>query len=229
MLPYGSKVDMNATTDERAMPASTLCDLRTRCATIARLVAGEAWSHARVHQLRVFSHALHEQVMTHRDAGMAVGVLLLLSERLTNAIEGRAREEAQAAAAAFGASLDQLAAGETPDDTEMAGGELAAPPPLIAEGLTVRAAEDDATAPVREHGGVSDAALATLRDLGCRVRQARLASGMSQGHLAAASGVGRRFVSELESGKPTLEIGRVLLVCMQAGVPMMLPPPVIAT
>jgi len=32
------------------------------------------------------------------------------------------------------------------------------------------------------------------------------------------AGVGRRFVSELENGKETLEIGRVLKVCQALGI-----------
>lgn len=55
-------------------------------------------------------------------------------------------------------------------------------------------------------------------DLGVLVRQAREALGQSQAVFASGAGVGRRFLSELESGKPTLEIGKVLAVCQAAGV-----------
>jgi len=41
---------------------------------------------------------------------------------------------------------------------------------------------------------------------------------LSQQDFADLAGVGRRFVSELESGKPTLEIERVLRVCKAAGI-----------
>lgn len=54
--------------------------------------------------------------------------------------------------------------------------------------------------------------------LGRMVRQARKGMKLSQQQLADAAGVGRRFVSELENGKPTLEIGRALKVCEAAGV-----------
>jgi transcriptional regulator with XRE-family HTH domain len=45
---------------------------------------------------------------------------------------------------------------------------------------------------------------------------------MEQGHtqqkFADLVGVGRRFLSELEAGKPTLEVGKVLQVASAAGV-----------
>lgn len=55
-------------------------------------------------------------------------------------------------------------------------------------------------------------------DLGVLVRQARETLGQSQAVFASGAGVGRRFLSELEAGKPTLEIGKVLAVCRAAGV-----------
>ena len=55
-------------------------------------------------------------------------------------------------------------------------------------------------------------------DLGVLVRQARETLGQSQAVFASSAGVGRRFLSELEAGKPTLEIGKVLAVCQAAGV-----------
>lgn len=55
-------------------------------------------------------------------------------------------------------------------------------------------------------------------DLGPLVRAARRTMGLSQQAFADLAGVGRRFVSELESGKPTLEFDKVLKVCAAAGV-----------
>lgn len=54
-------------------------------------------------------------------------------------------------------------------------------------------------------------------DIGRRVREARRAMGMTQQRFADVAGVGRRFLVELERGKPSLEIGRVLAVCQAAG------------
>ena len=45
--------------------------------------------------------------------------------------------------------------------------------------------------------------------LGAFVRERRKARGLNQGELAELAGVGTRFVSELERGKPTLRLDRV--------------------
>jgi y4mF family transcriptional regulator len=55
----------------------------------------------------------------------------------------------------------------------------------------------------------------SVADLGALVRSARKAMKMNQSEFAAHAGVGRRFVSELESGKPSLEFDRVM-ACLQA-------------
>lgn len=60
--------------------------------------------------------------------------------------------------------------------------------------------------------------LTTVGDLGALVRTARLQLGFTQQSFADLAGVGRRFVSELESGKPTLEADRVLRCCAAAGI-----------
>lgn len=57
----------------------------------------------------------------------------------------------------------------------------------------------------------------SVTDIGRRVREARQAMGMTQQRFADVAGVGRRFLVELEKGKPSLEIGRVLAVCQAAG------------
>lgn len=40
---------------------------------------------------------------------------------------------------------------------------------------------------------------------------------MTQNMLAKRAGTGRRFISELEAGKPTLELERVFQVCNALG------------
>jgi len=50
------------------------------------------------------------------------------------------------------------------------------------------------------------------QQLGSLVRTRRRRDGLTQAALADLSGVGTRFLSELESGKPTLELGKVLQV-----------------
>ncbi|MPZ19802.1 MAG: type II toxin-antitoxin system Y4mF family antitoxin [Luteitalea sp.] len=52
----------------------------------------------------------------------------------------------------------------------------------------------------------------TAEQIGAVVRQARLAQGLRQDQLAAAAGVGVRFLVELERGKPTVRLGKVLAV-----------------
>lgn len=58
----------------------------------------------------------------------------------------------------------------------------------------------------------------TVAEIGERVRAERKAMGMTQQRFADLAGVGRRFLIELEQGKPSLEIGRVLAVCHAAGI-----------
>ena len=47
---------------------------------------------------------------------------------------------------------------------------------------------------------------------GSTIRRRRKALNMSQDELALATGVGRRFLIDLEAGKPTCQLGRSLLV-----------------
>ena len=47
-------------------------------------------------------------------------------------------------------------------------------------------------------------------DIGALVRTTRKASGLRQDELAGACGVGLRFIVDLEAGKPTAQIGKVL-------------------
>jgi transcriptional regulator with XRE-family HTH domain len=49
------------------------------------------------------------------------------------------------------------------------------------------------------------------------VRERRKALRMTQDDLALATGVGRRFIIDLEAGKPTCELGRSLLVAGAVG------------
>jgi transcriptional regulator with XRE-family HTH domain len=53
---------------------------------------------------------------------------------------------------------------------------------------------------------------------GSLVRSRRKAMRMRQDQLALATGVGRRFVIDLEAGKPSCQLGRSLLVAKAVGV-----------
>lgn len=54
-------------------------------------------------------------------------------------------------------------------------------------------------------------------DIGEVIRTERKAQGLRQDELAAASGVGLRFIVELERGKPTVQLGKVLAVLAALG------------
>jgi HTH-type transcriptional regulator/antitoxin HipB len=58
----------------------------------------------------------------------------------------------------------------------------------------------------------------SLHDLGALIAQTRKARTYSQQELADIAGVGRRFLSELEGGKATAEIGKVLQVLTALGI-----------
>lgn len=59
--------------------------------------------------------------------------------------------------------------------------------------------------------------IANPTDLGKRIRAARRNARLSQQDLADACGVGRRFISELEAGKPTAQLGLTLTVLRNLG------------
>jgi len=52
----------------------------------------------------------------------------------------------------------------------------------------------------------------TTEELGTTIREARVAQGLRQDQLAAAAGVGVRFLIELEGGKATAHLGKTLAV-----------------
>ncbi len=52
---------------------------------------------------------------------------------------------------------------------------------------------------------------------GALVREHREAMKLRQDDLALATGVGRRFIIDLEAGKPTCQLGKALLVAMAVG------------
>lgn len=52
---------------------------------------------------------------------------------------------------------------------------------------------------------------------GAAIRKCRTAAGMTQEELALATGVGRRFLIDLEAGKPSCRLGLSLLVAEALG------------
>jgi y4mF family transcriptional regulator len=61
--------------------------------------------------------------------------------------------------------------------------------------------------------------------LGQIVRHERKAQGLRQTELAAAAGVGIRFIVDLEAGKPTLQLEKVLHVLATLGCNVIIAPP----
>ena len=61
-------------------------------------------------------------------------------------------------------------------------------------------------------------------DLGRCVRAQRKAQGATQAELASLCGVGIRFISELENGKPTTELGKVMQVLKCLGLEVSIQP-----
>ena len=59
--------------------------------------------------------------------------------------------------------------------------------------------------------------LQTPEELGRFVKKERKAMGLTQAELALTSGTGMRFISDLENGKPTCQIGKTLTVLKTLG------------
>ena len=57
----------------------------------------------------------------------------------------------------------------------------------------------------------------TTREIGAVLRATRVTQGLRQDQLAAAAGVGVRFLIELEAGKPTAQLGKALKVIEALG------------
>ena len=60
----------------------------------------------------------------------------------------------------------------------------------------------------------------TAADIGTAVRKKRKKDGLTLADAAALSGVGYRFMSDLENGKETVQVGKVLKVLTALGLNM---------
>ncbi|MBQ0790778.1 MAG: helix-turn-helix transcriptional regulator [Cycloclasticus sp.] len=60
--------------------------------------------------------------------------------------------------------------------------------------------------------------------LGDAVRQQRKSQGTTQVEFASLCGVGVRFISDLENGKPTVELGKVIQVLNSLGLELAIQP-----
>ena len=61
-------------------------------------------------------------------------------------------------------------------------------------------------------------------DLGITVRKTREMHGLTQAKVAGLCRVGTRFISDLENGKPTVQIGKVLHVLGALGMALIAKP-----
>lgn len=64
----------------------------------------------------------------------------------------------------------------------------------------------------------------TPHDLGCRIRAERRRLGLRQDQFAGSAGVGLRFLVDLERGKPTVRLDKVLDVLQALGLTLEVQP-----
>ena len=65
----------------------------------------------------------------------------------------------------------------------------------------------------------------TPTEIGITIRTVRKSQGLRQDELAGAAGVGLRFIVDLESGKPTTQLGKALQVLQVLGCTVAITPP----
>ena len=69
----------------------------------------------------------------------------------------------------------------------------------------------------------------TTSDIGDLIRHTRRQLKLTQKDLALTSGTGLRYIIDLEKGKPTCEIGKILMVLQTLGIALTLTSPAIDT
>ena len=65
----------------------------------------------------------------------------------------------------------------------------------------------------------------TAKDFGTLIRNTRKKTPLTQAQLAAAAGVGERFIRELEKGKTTCQLAKALFVAQMLGIKFDATPP----
>ena len=68
-------------------------------------------------------------------------------------------------------------------------------------------------------------AIRTCEAMGKRIRDLRRAQGVTQAQLAGLSNTGVRFISDLENGKETCQLGKILHVLVTLGVDVFIQSP----
>jgi y4mF family transcriptional regulator len=84
--------------------------------------------------------------------------------------------------------------------------------------------EKSKPADMKETNNLPFGNISTAEDLGRCVRAQRKSQGATQAEFASLCGVGVRFISELENGKPTMELGKVLKVLKCLGLDVSVQP-----
>lgn len=69
----------------------------------------------------------------------------------------------------------------------------------------------------------------TPEQIGALIKSTRKALKVTQKDLAMTAGTGLRFVIDIEKGKPTSEIGKVLAILQALGIKLSLTPPAAAS
>lgn len=59
--------------------------------------------------------------------------------------------------------------------------------------------------------------ITNAEQLGALIRERRKAAGLTQKKMASLAGVGARFLSELERGKPTVQLGKTISILQLLG------------
>lgn len=62
--------------------------------------------------------------------------------------------------------------------------------------------------------------ISSSEDFGLLIRAVRKSANLRQDDLSAVAGVSRQFAVDVERGKPTAQVGRVLLLLKELGVPL---------
>jgi y4mF family transcriptional regulator len=75
------------------------------------------------------------------------------------------------------------------------------------------------------YGNYQETMRTTVQQIGTLIRATRKGLGVTQKDLALTSGTGLRFVVELERGKETCEMGKVLTILQTLGIKLALTPP----
>lgn len=62
----------------------------------------------------------------------------------------------------------------------------------------------------------------STQQIGALIRQERKEQGLTQDQLAGLCATGRRFIIDIEAGKPTSQVGKVLLILKTLGIEVQL-------